>query len=92
MDRFGVHAYSVEVAVPPGATQDVQLQLKGTIKPSVDYALTLARQPTVNKDFIDVRVDGGDGWKASGQQGGSAGPGTTVADERLSVLTEHFRH
>jgi hypothetical protein len=92
VDRFGVHAYSVEVAVPPGATQDVQLQLKGAIKPSLDYSLTLARQPTVNQNAIDVRVAGADGWKAPGQQGDAAGPGVAVGGDRVQVVTERLHH
>jgi hypothetical protein len=92
VDRFGVHAYSVEVAVPPAATQDVQLQLKGVIKPSVDYSLTLIRQPTVNQDVIDVRVVGTDGWKAAGQQGDAAGAGVAIGSDRVDDLTERLHH
>ncbi len=92
VDRFGVHAYFVEVEIPPGATQDVQLDLQGTIKPSNDYEMTVVRQPAVNPTTIEVRVAGTGGWKAAGQQGASPGPGTTVDADRLTVLTDHLHH
>jgi hypothetical protein len=81
VDRFGLHSYTVEVEVPPGGTVDLELALRGAVAPSVDYRLTLAQQPIVNPDRIDVAVSGADGWKVTGS-------GTLSAE---NLRTEVFR-
>jgi hypothetical protein len=90
VDRFGVHSYSVEVDVPPGGSQTLELHLHGLITPSSDYRLTVARQPTYQADTIQVAIAGSAGFVVTGspQFEVSGGRGTaTVGDDRLEVLT-----
>ncbi len=93
VDRFGVHAYVVEVDVPPGGSQVLELQLHGTIQPSREYQLTVARQATVNPDHIDVRLSGRGGWtvqRSPAMDVDSGAAKATLDDARVQVLGAHF--
>jgi hypothetical protein len=93
VNRFGVHSYSVEVDVPPGGTQTLEVHLHGAIDASPDYRLTVARQPTYQADTIQVDVAGTAGWTVASSEDFALkdGRGTaTLSDDRLQVLTAHY--
>jgi hypothetical protein len=93
IDRFGVHAYVVEVDIPPGASQVLELHLHGAIRAGPDYELTVARQATVNPDRIDVRLSGTRGWtvQRSSQMDVESGTATaTLDDTRVQMFGAHF--
>src|SRR5205823_3113037 len=92
-NRYGLNAYAVPVVVPPGATVTIQLKMQGSVAPSRDYRLTVARQAIVNPDQIDVKVAGASGWtvSTSDQLAVDGGVAQGAVDEsRISSLTAHL--
>ncbi|MGI8710983.1 MAG: DUF4012 domain-containing protein [Acidimicrobiales bacterium] len=56
--RLGVTHYGLFVDVPPKGSVVVRLRLRGDLRPSYRYRLTLVDQPLVNPDHLDLAVSG----------------------------------
>lgn len=91
--EFGLSVYSTRFRIPAGQTVTLTLHLSGAIEPSDTYRLTVANQPVVNADTMQLTVTPGGGYTArtgNGWQVGDDGtatrsPDTTDGDQRLRL-------
>jgi len=61
--ELGGFVYSRLVAIPPGGTATLVIELDGTIDMGDRYRLEVDHQPLVNPDGLTVTVQGGDGGR-----------------------------
>jgi hypothetical protein len=63
--ELGVWADSAFLAIPPGGTTTISVQLAGHLKPGSPYQLAMSRQPMVAPDnvSVDVVLPAGDSFK-----------------------------
>jgi hypothetical protein len=61
--EFGINVYSLPLAIPPGTTMTVTLELAGELRSGAMYELTASSQPLVAPDQVTIKVRAApDGW------------------------------
>ena len=91
--EFDMSVYSGRFNIPAGQTLTLELQLSGTIAPSDTYRLTVANQPMVNADTVNVSVTPAGGYTARSGGGfdvdddgvATTSVDTTSGDQRLRL-------
>jgi len=84
-EELGHHVYIAPVEIPQGATVTVELDLVGTIDASSRYRLTVAQQPLVIPDEVEVEVDGGGVEIRASERRTVVGPADAVVEVTASV-------
>lgn len=77
----GRAVYSAFVAIPPGESRTVRLELSGGLAPGPRYRLDLGHQATIEPDAVDVQVEPATGWRVSEVNGldvAGQGPGAAL--------------
>lgn len=55
--------YSAFLAIPPGESRTVTLELSGGLAPASTYRLDLGHQATIEPDTVEVHVEPASGWR-----------------------------
>jgi hypothetical protein len=80
--ELGWHTYTQFVPIPAGQEKTLTFELHGTIDPDADYHLTVANQPVVNPDEVNVTLHPADGWAVD------AGGDAEAVDDGVQVQVD----
>jgi len=91
--EFDMSVLTGRFNIPAGQTLTLELQLSGTIDPSDTYRLTVANQPMVNADEVNVTViptggytaRPGRGFEIDGDGAATSAVNTVAGDQRLRL-------
>ncbi|MBW3548154.1 MAG: DUF4012 domain-containing protein [Actinobacteria bacterium] len=81
--------YSAFVAIPPGESRTVTLELSGALAPDSTYRLDLGHQATIEPDAVEVHVVPAPGWRL-GEVNGVEMPGQAPG-AALRLALDHER-
>jgi hypothetical protein len=87
--------YSAFVAIPPGESRTVTLELSGELAPAPTYRLDLGHQATIEPDTVEVQVEPTPGWRVDrvnglAVAGEAAGAGLALPLDRDQWVTAGF--